>query len=819
MHQDNIALLNETLDILQQGSYSVNGKKVQLKLSPAQMQSAVVLLPEEVADIREHSSYDGPYVLGRCGYGIENADSYTAARKQYVDYSYMFMKDSKEVLVLNFANPVHPGGGVRRGAKAQEEDLCRKSSLLFSLESSQALPYYEYHRGRHTYLASDAMILSPKVEIIRDERGNLLEDTVLAAVLTCAAPMVSHGKEGMTDAAYEALLYQRILGMFHAAVKFGYQHLVLGAWGCGAFGNDAEVMSDLFYKALKNLNCNGRREKDLFRRIDFAVLDRTGNQYNYRAFERNFAHFYRDEEEKERQNVLKRMKEKEVNLDRIRGSLYGGAVGDALGYPVEFLSLDRIHSLYGVKGIQAYSLDHRSGKALISDDTQMTLFTADGILTGDTRGCLRGIQGAPSGYVYRAYLDWLKTQTGKEMKSKISWLLDIPELHSRRAPGNTCLSALESGIQGTTKKPVNNSKGCGGIMRVAPLALRYGTVAIETLDQEGAEIAAITHGHSLGYMPAAVLVHIIRRAVYDRKNYQNLGEIVEESKQTISKLFAGDMHLEYLIRLMDEAVSLAYNDKSDEENIRKLGEGWVAEETLAIAIYCSLRYTGDFSKGIIAAVNHDGDSDSTGAVTGNILGAWLGYDAIGAQWKQNLELSDVILEMADDLCHGCMMSEYSSYRDKAWEQKYIYHKAYKEYDLSRFLKAQQSDYAAALAEIKRGRKESHWMWYIFPQIAGLGRSPVAQFYSIRDRGEAEAYLNDPVLGKRLVEISEALLALDSDNAEAIFGWPDVMKLCSCMTLFDTVGENKIFQKVLDKYYDGRRDEKTLEILSQNNLFI
>ena len=124
--------------------------------------------------------------------------------------------------------------------------------------------------------------------------------------------------------------------------------------------------------------------------------------------------------------------------------------------------------------------------------------------------------------------------------------------------------------------------------------------------------------------------------------------------------------------MIDLAVTLSKNTDSDLNNIHRLGEGWAAEETLGIAIYCALKYQKDFSKAIITAVNHRGDSDSTGAVTGNILGALVGYDAIDNKWKQDLELIDVILEMADDLCYGCLMEEYSSYRDPAWESKYIH---------------------------------------------------------------------------------------------------------------------------------------------------
>ena len=152
-------------------------------------------------------------------------------------------------------------------------------------------------------------------------------------------------------------------------------------------------------------------------------------------------------------------------------------------------------------------------------------------------------------------------------------------------------------------------------MRVAPIGLISG-LNIIIADGLAAEAAAITHSHSLGYMPAAVLAHIINRIVY----------------------YSPDMSLKEIVF-----------KESDLDNIHRLGEGWVGEETLGIALYCALRYQNDFSKGIIAAVNHNGDSDSTGAVTGNILGALYGYDAIDNKWKDNLELIDVILKVSDDL--------------------------------------------------------------------------------------------------------------------------------------------------------------------------
>lgn len=134
-------------------------------------------------------------------------------------------------------------------------------------------------------------------------------------------------------------------------------------------------------------------------------------------------------------------------------------------------------------------------------------------------------------------------------------------------------------------------------------------------------------------------------------------------------------------------------------------------------------------------------------------------------------------------------------------------------DLKRFLDAQEHDYATALLEIRSGRKRSHWIWYIFPQIAGLGHSDMAGRYAIQDLSGASAYLADPVLGFRLIEISNALLRLESNNATDVMGSPDDMKLRSCMTLFSLVANaDPVFKAVLAKYFDGKADKATLELV-------
>ena len=337
--------------------------------------------------------------------------------------------------------------------------------------------------------------------------------------------------------------------------------------------------------------------------------------------------------------------------DKFRGCLLGGAVGDALGYAVEFWDEEEILAYYGECGITEYELT--DGKALISDDTQMTLFTAEAILKAAVSG--EGLENYTA-FVSESYKEWLITQCSRqpspENKNK-ECLLSLPELYSRRAPGNTCLDAIARGANGTMENPINDSKGCGGIMRVAPIGLLYDSSGFlsNQADLLGAAAAALTHGHELGYIPAAALVHMVRLLAHNDE--MSMLDAVLDTKENLQRLFAGKAHLGEMTNLIDKAIFLARQDLNDRDAIRELGEGWVAEETLAIALYCCLKYSDDFEKAIIASVNHSGDSDSTGAVTGNILGAYLGLSAIPKKYQKNLELRRVILRVADALYRRC----------------------------------------------------------------------------------------------------------------------------------------------------------------------
>lgn len=137
------------------------------------------------------------------------------------------------------------------------------------------------------------------------------------------------------------------------------------------------------------------------------------------------------------------------------------------------------------------------------------------------------------------------------------------------------------------------------------------------------------------------------------------------------------------------------------------------------------------------------------------------------------------------------------------------------FDLQRFVSAQREDYYTALTELRSGRKESHWMWYIFPQIDGLGYSPTSKLYAIKSLSEARAYLQHPLLGQRLIECAEIVVQLTGRSASAIFGAPDDMKLRSSMTLFAAVpGADPVFARVLEKYFAGQPDQRTLDLLAK-----
>ena len=308
---------------------------------------------------------------------------------------------------------------------------------------------------------------------------------------------------------------------------------------------------------------------------------------------------------------------------RFHGTLLGLAVGDALGAAVEFIQQNEIIERYGPDGIS--DLDEWGGfpAGYYTDDTQMSLATARGLLQWK-RDSQQSRSSEPTAFVYDSYLKWRETQH---------------DAQQRRAPGHTCLSALDSGTTGSIEDNINNSKGCGGVMRTAPVGL-----VLELGDpfKIGAECAAITHGHPSGYLSAGYLSELITRLVR--------GCDLKSAARATRHSLAGYEGHEETLEFVDRALELADSETPVHDAIEQLGQGWVGEEALAISLYCALRYPDDWKAATLDAVNHSGDSDSTGSICGAILGATLGIAAIPAQWIEQIENRALLEKVAGEMC-------------------------------------------------------------------------------------------------------------------------------------------------------------------------
>lgn len=322
-------------------------------------------------------------------------------------------------------------------------------------------------------------------------------------------------------------------------------------------------------------------------------------------------------------------------LDRIKGCLIGGAVGDALGAPIEFLEWSAIRTKFGPEGIKDFFAVYGVTGA-ITDDTQMMLFTAEGLLRAYVRGSSRGICNVPA-VIHHALLRWLMTQDYQPSTavSMDGWLVGEKALWSRRAPGNTCISALRAS-QYFGFLAENNSKGCGAVMRVAPCAF-FGNAF-----DFAAESGRLTHGHPTGYLAAGLFADILQRMANGRKSL--------EHALTESLSAHGDKPGMEETRLVLERVLFYFSEGycATPERIDEFGGGWIAEEALAIGVWCALTATS-FEQGVINAVNHSGDSDSTGLIAGHLLGIQHGVAAIPARWFERLELRLEIEKIAVDI--------------------------------------------------------------------------------------------------------------------------------------------------------------------------
>ena len=302
----------------------------------------------------------------------------------------------------------------------------------------------------------------------------------------------------------------------------------------------------------------------------------------------------------------------------------------------------------------------------------MLFRSVEGLIRAEVRGEARGTSHPPS-VVHHAYRRWLLTQgerwpeaepsqakpsgaepsqakpSGAEVADAAAvpapwepdgWLIGERFLHARRAPGNTCLAALRvPGPYG--RLAVNDSKGCGGVMRIAPVGFLYRAGEGIAVFRMGVEIAALTHGHPSGQLPAGVLAATIHAIVHE-------GRTLPEALDAATAILREAPHHEETLYPLSAARELAEQGEPTAERVESLGGGWVAEEALAIAVYAALSFPDDLRAALVLAANHSGDSDSTAAICGQLLGAVLGEEALPADWLGELEGRAIITQLADD---------------------------------------------------------------------------------------------------------------------------------------------------------------------------
>jgi len=316
-----------------------------------------------------------------------------------------------------------------------------------------------------------------------------------------------------------------------------------------------------------------------------------------------------------------------MHHDYVLGSLLGGAIGDALGAPIEFQKLAYIREKFGQSGLKEFQEHNGLNAGSITDHTQMVLFTAEGLIRSRVRGELKGICD-PKSVIHNAYMRWLKTQseTGNMELELDGYIFEVVKKQGQREPGNTCLSALKNS-RSLGEFAKNERKGCGTVMRVAPIGL----MDVSPFDL-ASETAALTHGHPTAQISAGALAELLQLLKTQSLKQAISRMLLKVKKEEVKRRVTPETS-----NLLERAIELASCFKQiTPEIVEQLGGGWIAEEALAIGILCSMT-AESYEQGVLNAINHSGDSDSTGAITGNILGAVYGASALPKHWVKKVE--------------------------------------------------------------------------------------------------------------------------------------------------------------------------------------
>lgn len=341
--------------------------------------------------------------------------------------------------------------------------------------------------------------------------------------------------------------------------------------------------------------------------------------------------------------------------DKFEGAIIGGALGDAFGYPIMNLSFADICSTFEKSGARELAINRKTGTALFTEATQMTLFTADGILWASNEDSAHE-NSAVANYVFYSYQEWLYMQTktiadreyewifDKDKNPNVSSLLKSKGLGKNRRLNDTNINALLDAANnsfGTLSKQVNSNTDNGALKRVAPVGLFYGQNP-DMAFRIACDIGAITHSHPDGYLPCGVYAATVAELMSDKP----LDDAVNEAMALLAA-YPGN---ENTYQMLQKAIDLANDEYTDpQEGISELGDGLSAISTLAIAVYSAILHQTNYKFAIALAANHDGDSAACASVTGGILGAWYGLKKLPRDWRKKIQYINLMETVSDVL--------------------------------------------------------------------------------------------------------------------------------------------------------------------------
>ena len=360
-------------------------------------------------------------------------------------------------------------------------------------------------------------------------------------------------------------------------------------------------------------------------------------------------------------------------LDAFRGCLLGLAAGDALGYTVSDQTLAQIRDTYGPNGLLGYDLVN--GYACVTSHTQVAAYACNGLLTGMTRGQMRGVMAPYVRYVAMAEQEWAKFQSYRRdvPGGMRCWISKERELRFRRCTDNLMLDTLTRGALGTMEDQKNRFQSTGALTAAVPVGMFFDPARLDRSEvvRLGAEVVALTHGNPLAFLSGAALAYIISRVAWNCD--RDLRAVTRDTVTVVKELYSRDYprpvaelcgYLETALELAD-ALDVPESEALDRIRCDS------APKVLAGALYVSILHPKSLDEALIAAVNHSGDSAALGALTGAIVGALVGAEEIPDFYLEGLEPAEILSTLAEDMLQGCPMEMQSRFFDIEWEEKYI----------------------------------------------------------------------------------------------------------------------------------------------------